>query len=125
MLTNRDYIRKFVLKHDYKQDMIHVQCLDSLSIDNIQTVVFNKEDIPSERKIPIDDIIYDIESELPKDVFFRYLEYIDKNDYVTYIYWMTKMDNKYEPMGMDKSESERVKKILYDAVEQIRNKTWI
>ena len=37
---------------------------------------------------------------------------------------MTQMDNHYEPMGIDKSSSERVRKKIYDKLEEMKNMRW-
>ena len=125
MKSNFEYLKEFVKKHNYSEQ-IHVQCYKSIGIDSIKTVVFDEKDIPSKRKIRIEDIRYDIDTSLPEDVFYRWLEYLneDENNDVTYIYWMTQMDNHYEPMGIDKSSSERVRKKIYDKLEEIKNMRW-
>ena len=125
MKSNYDYIKEFIIKHNYK-NKVKVQCFGNVGIDSIKTVIFDKTDIPSERKIDIEDIKYDIESLLPEDVFYRWLEYVENknNSYVSYIYWMTKMDNKYEPMGLDKSESEKLRKLIYNKIDELRNIKW-
>lgn len=125
MFNNLDYLKEFVKKHHY-DEKIHVQFNGVANCDNIKTVIFDKKNIPSERKIDIDDIKYDVDSSLPEDVFYRYLEYLDKSKSdVSYIYWMTKMDNHYEPMGIDNSESEKIRKIIYNKIEEIRKSKWI
>ena len=94
--------------------------------DYVEKRVYDEYDIPSKRKIRIEDIRYDIDTSLPEDVFYRWLEYLneDENNDVTYIYWMTQMDNHYEPMGIDKSSSERVRKKIYDKLEEMKNMRW-
>ena len=125
MKSTFEYLKEFVNKHNYSEQ-IHVQCYKSIGIDSIKTVVFDEKDIPSKRKIRIEDIRYDIDTSLPEDVFYRWLEYLneDENNDVTYIYWMTQMDNHYEPMGIDKSSSERVRKKIYDKLEEMKNMRW-
>lgn len=124
MLTNVEYLQKFVKKHHYK-DKIHVQCIGEITTENINTVIFDTCDIPSGVKIELDDIKYDIDSLLPEDVFYRWLEYIGSNKYVSYKYWMTKMDNKYFPIGVDNSEALRIKDSIYSKLNELKAKTWI
>lgn len=125
MKSNFEYIKEFVEKHNYDKH-VHVQCFKTVDLDSVKTVVFNEVDIPSKKPINLDDIKYDIDSDLPEDVFYRWLEYCDKHkdSDVTYIYWMTKMDNHYEPMGIDKSESEKVKNLIYSKLEEMRQMRW-
>ena len=125
MKSNLDYIKDFISKHNYNEQ-IKVQCFKSVGIDSIKYVIFDKKDIPSGMRVDIEDIKYDIDTSLPEDVFYRWLEYLDKNkdNKVSYIYWMTKMDNKYEPIGIDKTESENFRKIIYDKLNEIKNMKW-
>ena len=78
MKSNYEYIKEFVEKHKYKTNF-KVQCFKSVDVDSIRSVIFDKDDIPSEKKISIEDIRYDIDSSFPEDVFYRYLEFCDKN----------------------------------------------
>ena len=125
MLSNKDYLRDFIRKHRFSYK-ITIQCYKSITYDSIQTVVFDKKDIPSGLKVNMDDIRYDIDSDLPADVFLRWLEYRDNNpdSKVSFIYWMTKMDNAYEPMGIDKSSSYKMKDDIYNALNQLKNMRW-
>ena len=125
MQNNYDYLKRFVKKHHY-DTKFKVQCFRTVDYDSIKYVIFNENDVPSGRKINMEDIRYDIDSSLPEDVFYRYLEFCEKNPdkNVTYIYWMTKMDNKYEPMDIDKSESEKFRKLIYNKVDELRNMKW-
>ena len=123
-LRNIDYLMDFVRKHGYN-DKITAGYSGGNSSDHITYVIFDKKDIPSGKKILIEDIRYDIDTELPPDVFFRWLEYCetqDEDNQPTYIYWMTKMPNIYETIGLDKSGSEELKQKLESAVNLIRNK---
>lgn len=125
MTSNLEYLQDFIQKHHYNNE-IHVQCYKDLDYDSIKYVIFNKQDIPSETKINMEDIRYDIDTDLPEDVFYRWLEYINdkENDEVSYIYWMTKMDNHYFPMNIDNSESEKMKTLIYDKLNELKNMRW-
>ena len=35
------------------------------------------------------------------------------------------MDNRYEPMGIDKSESEKLRKLLYKNLENFKKINWV
>ena len=123
-LRNIEYLMDFVRKHGY-DEKITAGYSGGRTPDHITYIVFNKKDIPSGKKIKIEDIRYDIDAELPPDAFFRWLEYCDKQDednQPTYIHWMTKMSNIYEPIGMDKSGSEELREKLESAINLIRNK---
>lgn len=125
MKNNYDYIKEFVYKHKYKTK-VSVHAKNKLTdINSIQSVTFDPSDIPSMKKFDINDIIYDIESDLPEDVWYRYLQFLNesKKD-VSYVFWMTKMDNKYNPMNIDTSESLRIKNLIYDKLNEIKNKKW-
>lgn len=124
MKSNVDYIREFVLKHHYNTQ-VHVQCHGGRHDYNIRMVIFDENDVPSKKEVSIDDIKYDIDSSLPEDVFYRWLEYCDENeDDVSYVYWMTKMDNKYFPMGVDTSELRHVKEQIYFKIDELKNMRW-
>lgn len=126
MKGNFDYIKEFVEKHHYDGSALTVRCYGQVCHDNIRYVRFCEKDVSSPRYIHIDDIQYDINTQLPEDVFYRYLEYLDNNPEkeVSYIDWMTKMDNKYEPIGIDKSESEKLRKELFDKLEELKQQRW-
>lgn len=125
MRTNFDYIKEFVEKHHYDGSSLVVTCLGKACHDNIKAVRFSGKDIFPSRNISIDDIHYDIDSSLPEDVFYRYLEYLNKTESeMTYIDWMTKIDNRYEPMGIDKSESEKLKKEIFDKLDEMKRQRW-
>lgn len=125
MLSNREYLRQFIKKHHYDTN-IRVQCYKEMTDDRIKTVVFNKKDIPSGKKVSIEDIRYDIDTMLPEDVFYRWLQYCDANpdSDVSYIHWMTKMDNKYQPMDLDVSESYKVRDMIYSKLNELKNNKW-
>ena len=121
MMSVREYLDSFVKKHKFNKE-ITVRCFGGKTFDDIRSVVFNKEDIPSGKRISLEDIMYDVDSDLPADVFLRWLEYCDnhKDNEVSYIYWMTKMDNAYEPMNIDKHESEKFKEDIMSMVEKLK-----
>lgn len=125
MKSNYDYIKEFIVKHNYS-NKVKVQCFKQMEVDNIKHVIFDEIDIPSGRKVNMEDIKYDIDSSLPEDVFYRWLEYVDKinDEAITYIYWMTKMDNRYEPIGIDKSESEKMRHMIYDKLDEMKKMRW-
>jgi hypothetical protein len=112
--NNIEYIKEFIKKHNYSPK-ITIQVVGEQLDENIVSVKFNKKDVKLDRTFKIDEIRYDIDTDLPDDVFFRYLEYLEKNeDDVDYIYWMTKMSNGYEPMDIDFSSRDQ----LLDEINQ-------
>lgn len=123
MLKNTEYIDRFISKHHY-DGHVHLQCHKTIDEDGIKSVIFSEKDVPGMRKISIDDIKYDIDSDLPEDVFYRYLEYLSGHDEVTYIYWMTEMDNRYFPMGIDTSASESIRREIYESLEDMKKMKW-
>ena len=125
MQSNYDYLKEFVKKHKYSPKF-RVQCFRTVDYDSIRYVIFDKKDIPSGKKINMEDIRYDVISSLPEDVFYRYLEFCEKNPDkdISYVYWMTKMDNKYAPMGVDTSDSEKLRELIYSKIDEIKNMKW-
>ena len=123
--SNFEYIKRFVNKHKYKEQF-RVQCYKTISTDNIKYVIFDKSDVPSGIKVSLEDIKYDIDTSLPNDVFYRWLEYRENNPEknTSYIDWMTKMDNQYTPIGVDNSESGKLKDIIYNKLDELRNMKW-
>lgn len=120
MESNFEYLKSFVKKHGYSEKIM-IFCQGGTTLEHLKCVVFNKKDIPSGRKIDINDIKFDMDSDLPKDVFFRWLEYCDKSlEPKGYMYWLTKMNNKYQPMGVDKTELNIFKDEILGSVELIR-----
>ena len=126
MKSNYEYVTEFIEKHHY-HTKIKVQCLGSVDSESIKTVEFDKRDIPSERKIKIEDIRFDIDSLLPEDVFYRWLEHVDNknNEYVDYMYWLTKTDHRYVPKSLENVSTENIKKLIYDKLEQIKKMRWV
>lgn len=124
LLTNKEYIQEFIKKHGY-HSTITVQCYKSLNYDAIKTIVFDERDIPSKMKIDMEDIKYDVDSSLPNDVFYKWLEYrnTNENSNVSFIYWMTKMDNKYFP-DVDISDSLKMKEDVYKSINSLKSKRW-
>lgn len=65
------------------------------------------------------DIIYDIEMEMPEDALHQWVEYTQKNGYISFSKW-TSVDNKYTPNvhndGMDDLKSEL--NSIYKAIER-------
>lgn len=119
---NVEYLLDFVKKHSYSKQ-VTAGYSGGKTTEHIDYIIFNEKDIPSRKKVRMDDIRYDIDTNLPPDVFFRWLEYCDTHeDQPSYIYWMTKMANNYEPMGIDKSGSEEFRKELTNALNLIKDK---
>lgn len=125
MIDKFEYIKEFINKHHYNS-VVQLYPNTAVTMDDIEAVKFNEKDIPLDKKIPIQDIIYDILSDLPADVFFRYIEYLEKNKKsdVSYIYWMTKMSNHYQPINVDNSASYRMKDIIYNKINKLKNTNW-
>lgn len=107
MKSNLEYVRIFAKKHGYSLQ-VELFYQNGRTPDYLKYVKFDKKDIPIEDMlIDLDDIKYDVESEHPKDLFFRWVEYCEKNEKVGYKYWVTKMNNKYQPMDVDKSDMDK------------------
>ena len=121
MLSNLEYLNEFIDKHNFNK-VVDLRFNGVVHEDYIQSVKFNKNDIKSDYRVSLDDIKYDVDSDLPSDVFLRWIEYMDNGGDRNYIDWMTKMDNQYTPMGVDNSEGEKLKDLIMSTLDEMRKK---
>lgn len=119
MLGNLEYLNEFVTKHNFNSN-VQLRFNGAVHEDYIQSVVFNKKDIDSEYRVSLDDVKYDIDSDLPADVFLRWIEYLNAGGDASYIAWMTKMDNHYIPMGVDGSEGEKMRIMVENTIDDLK-----
>ena len=99
--SNFEYIQEFCYKHNFDTN-IHIQCHRVASFDNVDTVVFNEKDIPDGTKVSIHDIMFDIDSDVPEDMFIQWLKYCKEVGEIKYMDWIFKKDTHYVPKEFDK-----------------------
>lgn len=121
MKNNWEYLVSFVNKHKFDAK-VEVRCHNGNTVEDIQSVVFNKKDIPSGRRVSINDVKYDVDSDLPSDVFMQWITYLNNGGEFSYIDWMTKMDNQYTPIGIDNSEGEKLGKDIFNVINNLKLK---
>lgn len=66
------------------------------------------------------DIIYDIDLDMPTDVFDQWREYCRKNGYIQFVKW-TGIDNGYSPVVTERSGMEDLKEelgMIYREIER-------
>lgn len=119
MLSNLEYLNEFVDRHKFNKK-VEIRFNGTVDENYIQSVKFNKEDIKSEYRVSLNDIKYDVDSDLPSDVFLRWIEYLDNGGDKSYIDWMTKMDNQYTPMGIDNSDGEKLREEVENALNTMK-----
>lgn len=124
MESNYEYISEFVQKHNYNKH-VQIQCYGQFDTSSIKYVIFDRNDVPNNKKISIEDIQYDIISDLPKDAFYRWLEYLENGGKdISYIQWVTSKDILYQPMGIDKTDLDKFKNEVYQKIEDIKKMKW-
>ena len=119
MIGNLEYLHEFVKKHNFDSN-VQLRFRGTVHEDNIQSVVFNKKDIKTEHRVSLNDVKYDVDTNLPADVFLRWIEYLDAGGDASYITWMTKMDNHYTPMNIDNSEGEKMRLMVENTINELK-----
>lgn len=115
-MKNIDYLELFFRKHNLS-GKIKVKFSSPIASDDTMTdIIFENGDI-----VNINDIIFDIESEFPEDLFDKWMEIKRQND-ISFIDWI-QTDIKYVPSNIDKSSSEQYHKemdeIFKDVIKNI------
>lgn len=118
MIDKLDYIKLFISKHNFDRN-IHVLCMNGTMSYDIEYVILNEIDIPSKDKISINDIIYDIENDLPKDCFLEWIEYCKNNKQIDLKDWM-RNNGVYIPKNIDTSNIEKFKNDINNSVNKIK-----
>lgn len=113
-MKNIDYLELFFRKHKLS-GQITVKYQDSRATDMYMTdIVFPNGDV-----ININDVIFDIDSELVEDVVEQWLEYKRTND-ISLVDWM-QTNNHYTPKNVDTSSIDEYHKELDDIMEDVKN----
>ena len=93
-MTKVGYIKYFIGKHGFTETDVNVQCTGGTNDENIHHVIFNTIDIPDNRIFDIKDIMFDIDSESPEDMF---MQWVNSGSEQSYINWYGTLENIYKP----------------------------
>lgn len=104
-----DYIKRFAVKHKFKG----VARIESNSL------YLSNEDCPVSLPVSMDDIIFDVISDLPEECFKQWMNHRLNND-ISFKDWISS-GCSFVPDGVDQTGMEKVKKDLFEYVEQISN----
>lgn len=119
-MKNIDYLELFFKKHNLS-GKIKVKFSSQSALDEYMTdIVFENGDV-----VNINDIIFDIESEFPSDVYDKWIE-AKKESGISLMDWV-QTDIHYIPKDMDTSSVEYFQKemtTVFDEVKQTINKVF-
>lgn len=112
-MTNINYLELFFKKHKLS-GKITVKYSSPATLDDYMTdIVFENGDV-----ININDIIFDIESDFPDDVFKQWMEAKKGND-ISLVDWL-QTNKQYIPKDFDTSSIEEYRKELTDIVNGVK-----
>ena len=113
-MKNIDYLELFFRKHKLS-GKVTVKYSSPVANDDYMTdIVFENGDV-----ININDVIFDIESDFPDDVFDQWMISRKEND-ISFMDWM-QTDTHYIPKDMiDKSSVEQYQKELTTLVDSVK-----
>ena len=113
-MKNIEYLEHFFRKHNLS-GKIKVKYNYPVEDDEYMTdITFENGDV-----INIHDVIFDIESELPEDLFEKWME-VKKEKDISFSDWM-QTDIHYVPKDMDTSSVEEYQKEMTEIMEKIKN----
>lgn len=119
-MKNIDYLELFFKKHNLS-GKIKVKFSSQSALDEYMTdIVFENGDV-----VNINDIIFDIESEFPSDVYDKWIV-AKKESGISLMDWV-QTDINYMPKNMDTSSVEYFQKemtTVFDEVKQTINKVF-
>ena len=115
-MGNDEYIRLFLRKHHYDGN-ITVQSLPGMGWENVMYIICNEKDIPSKKQISIEDIQFDILSDLPEDVFYEWITYCEEHENIEYQKWFTDVFHLYIAK-VDNSSSEKLREEIESSIEE-------
>lgn len=112
-MTNINYLEQFFKKHNLS-GKITVKYSSPIKTDDYMTdIVFENGDV-----ININDIIFDIESDFPNDVYEQWMESKKDND-ISLIEWI-QTNKQYIPKDFDTSSIEAYYKGLSDIINDVK-----
>ena len=112
-MKNIEYLEAFFRKHNLS-GKIKVDYDYPIADDDYMTdITFENGDV-----INIQDVIFDIESEFPEDIFEKWMEAKREKD-ISLMDWI-QTDIMYIPKDMDTSSVEEYKKEMIEIVENIK-----
>lgn len=117
-MGNDEYIKIFLKKHNYDGNII-VQSQFGNTWDDVVSIICNEKDIPSKKAIDIEDIQYDILTDLPEDSFYQWLKYCETKEDISYKRWISEIPNYYEPLNSDNRSVEEFRKSVEDSINNI------
>ena len=112
-MTNINYLELFFKKHKLS-GKITVKYSSPVALDDyINDIVFENGDV-----ININDIIFDIESDFPDDVFKQWMEAKKGND-ISLVDWL-QTNKQYIPKDFDTSTIEAYHKELSSIIDEVK-----
>lgn len=117
-MKNIDYLELFFKKHKLSGKIKVKYSSNEIDDDYMTDITLENGDV-----ININDIIFDIESEFPDDLFNKWIE-SKRETGISFIDWL-RSDNHYIPKDMDTSSVEKFQKEMtgiFDDVKESINK---
>lgn len=113
-MENIEYLTLFFKKHNLSGEIrVRYDGVDEPDDDFMTDIIFENGDV-----ININDIIFDIDSELSEDIIWQWLEYKKTNE-ISLMDWLISPETNYIP-NIDDDDPE-IKKEIIDIVEDIKN----
>jgi len=113
-MKNIEYLEEFFRKHKLS-GKINVKYTSSMPIDEYMSdIIFENGDV-----ISINDVIFDIDSEFPNDVYEQWIAFKRNND-ISLVEWI-QTDTHYIPKELlDRSSIEEYQKEMTTIVEDVK-----
>lgn len=112
-MKNIDYLELFFRKHNLS-GKITVNYSSSVAMDEYMTdIIFENGDV-----ININDVIFDIDSEFPPDVFEQWIK-VKREEDISLLEWI-QTNTHYIPKDIDTSSIEEYQKTLTSLMEEVK-----
>lgn len=112
-MKNIDYLELFFRKHNLS-GKITVNYSSSVVMDEYMTdIIFENGDV-----ININDVIFDIDSEFPPDVFEQWIK-VKREEDISFLEWI-QTNTHYIPKDIDTSSIEEYQKTLTSLMEEVK-----
>jgi hypothetical protein len=112
-MKNIDYLELFFKKHKLSGKIKVKYSSNEIDDDYMTDITLENGDV-----ININDIIFDIESEFPDDLFNKWIE-SKRETGISFIDWL-QSDNNYIPKDMDRSSVEKFQKEMTDIFDDVK-----
>jgi len=112
-MKNIEYLEAFFKKHELSGKIKVKYSSPTLSDIYMSDITFENGDV-----VNINDIIFDIESQFPNEIFDAWLEYKREKD-IRLIDWV-QTDMKYIPKNVDRSSVEEYQQKLTTTIEDVK-----